>query len=202
MVRSEVLWANGSTRDLREQDNDGGSERSLAADGTLRHEAQWQWASGRHRLITLDREFHESGPRIRERRWRVVERGGQKEGELASDSSWYLNGQPKESIVVASGATQVVRTVTRFHDNGVKAGEGSWVIGRDNDRRSLRSDRPIGSHRGFDAAGHLRAESVYDDAGKLKREREFEADGTVLRDAEVFEDGSRKAVGAKRGLGT
>ncbi len=202
VVRRELLRDGGATRELREQGADGGSEKSFAADGTLRRETQWQSFGERRRVQTLEREFHASGQRIRERQWRVVDRGGQNVGELASEASWYLNGQPKECIAYATGATQSLRTVTRFHDNGVKAEEGSWAVGRSGNFRDYRSDRPIGPHRTFDAAGNLRAESIYDERGKLTRERELDAGGTVLRDDEMFEDGSRKSSGPKRGVGT
>lgn len=202
IVRRESLWESGATRDLREQSTDGGSEKSFAADGVLRHETQWQSFGERLRVRTLERDFHISGQLVRERRWRVVERSGRSEGELASDESWYLNGQPKERIVYVTGAAQSVRTVTRFHDNGARADEGTWAIGRSGSFRDDRTDRPIGAHRSFDPAGNLRGESVYDDSGKLVRERELDAGGTVLRDDEVFEDGSRKSSSPKRGVGT
>ena len=47
-------------------------------------------ANGHAASPHLDQEFHESGKLVRERRWRPGERGG----ELVSEASWYLNGQP------------------------------------------------------------------------------------------------------------
>jgi antitoxin component YwqK of YwqJK toxin-antitoxin module len=188
--RSELLDDGGAVREVQEASASGGVERSFYGDGAKRREIQWVVATGERggRVITLDQEFHASGKLVRERRWRVVDRGG----ELASEQHWYLNGQPKERVeyVVADGRS--LRQETTFHDNGTKAFEGSWRVATPASRSR---DVATGVHRSFDEAGRLRGERFYDERGRVTRERELDGGGNVVRDDEVFEDGSRKAYG-------
>jgi hypothetical protein len=125
---------------------------------------------------------------VRERRWRVVERGG----ELASEQHWYLNGQPKERVeyVVAEGRS--LRQETTYHDNGKKAFEGSWRVATP----ASRSREPRPACTGASTrAGACAASASTTSAAALTRERELDGSGSVVRDDEVFEDGSRKAYG-------
>jgi len=188
--RSELLDDGGAVREVQEASASGGVERSFYGDGAKRREVQWVVATGERgsRVVTLDQEFHESGKLVRERRWRVVDRGG----ELASEQHWYLNGQPKERVeyVVADGRS--LRQETTYHDNGKKAFEGSWRVATPASRSR---DVATGVHRSFDEAGRLRGERFYDERGRVARERELDGGGNVVRDDEVFEDGSRKAYG-------
>ena len=188
--KSELLGDGGAVREVQESSASGGVERSFYADGVKRREMQWVVAGGERagRVITLDQEFHESGKLVRERRWRVVDRGG----ELASEQHWYLNGQPKERVEYAAGDGGSLRQETTYHDNGKKAFEGSWRVATPAARSR---DVATGVHRTFDDAGHLRGERHYDARGRVTRERELDANGNVVRDDEVFEDGSRKAYG-------
>ena len=188
--RSELLDDGGAVREVQEASASGGVERSFYGDGAKRREVQWVVATGDRggRITTLDQEFHESGKLVRERRWRVVDRGG----ELASEQHWYLNGQPKERVeyVVADGRS--LRHETTYHDNGRKAFEGSWRVATPASRSR---DVATGVHRTFDESGRLRGERFYDERGRVTREREVDGGGNVVRDDEVFEDGSRKAYG-------
>jgi len=188
--KSELLADGGAVRELQESSATGGVERSFYADGAKRREVQWVAAAGDRagRIVTLDQEFHESGKIVRERRWRVADRGG----ELASEQQWYLNGQPKERVeyVVADGRS--LRQETTYHDNGKKAFEGSWRVATPASRSR---DVATGVHRSFDEAGRLRGERFYDERGRVTRERELDGNGSIVRDDEVFEDGSRKAYG-------
>jgi choline dehydrogenase-like flavoprotein/antitoxin component YwqK of YwqJK toxin-antitoxin module len=101
--RSELLGEGGAVREVQEAS----AERRRRAIVLCRRRQAARSAVGRRggeragRVVTLDQEFHESGKLVRERRWRVVERGG----ELASEQHWYLNGQPKDRVeyVVAEG---------------------------------------------------------------------------------------------------
>ncbi len=187
--KSDTLWDSGAVRDEQEATAGGGIERSFAADGTKRHELQWVALTGGRsgRITTLEQEFHESGKLVRERRWKVGERGG----EPVSDARWYLNGQPKALIEYVADNGRTLRRDVEFHDNGRKSFEGSWLVGA----RGERDESAIGTHRRFDADGHLRLERTYDERGHLSHERELDENGKVGRDDEVFEDGSRKAVG-------
>ena len=188
--RSELLGDGGAVREVQESSATGGIERSFYGDGAKRREVQWVAAAGDRagRIVTLDQEFHESGKIVRDRRWRVVDRGG----ELVSEQQWYLNGQPKERVeyVVADGRS--LRQETTYHDNGKKAFEGSW---RAATPASRSREVATGVHRSFDEAGRLRGERFYDERGRVTRERDLDGNGSVVRDDEVFEDGSRKAYG-------
>jgi antitoxin component YwqK of YwqJK toxin-antitoxin module len=189
--KSELLGDSGTVRELHEATATGGIDRSFYPEGTKRREVQWVQAGDRGRRVTmLEQDFHESGKLVHERRFRVGERGG----ELASERTWYLNGQQKETTEIAVAADgKQLRHETEYHDNGKKAFEGEWRVTAASDRRS--SAQPTGVHRSWDGDGHLRGERYYDDRGRIARERELDASGAVVRDDEVFEDGSRKAFG-------
>ena len=188
--KSELLGEGGAAREVQESNASGGVERSFSADGVKRREVQWVVAAGDRagRVVTLDQEFHESGKLVRERRWRVVDRGG----ELELEQHWYLNGQPKERVEYAVADGRSLRQETTYHDNGRKAFEGSWRVATPASRSR---DVATGVHRSFDEAGRLRGERFYDERGRVARERELDGGGNVVRDDEVFEDGSRKAYG-------
>jgi antitoxin component YwqK of YwqJK toxin-antitoxin module len=168
-------------------------ERVCAEDGTKLREQQWNTLpatdGGRPRNVkVLDQEFHASGKLVHETRWRASERGA----DLLNESTWYLNGQPKERTEFADAGSARTRRETAYHDNGKVASEGTWVLDNAN-ARGDRYGRASGVHKSFDDQGRLRSERVYDDRGRINREREFDERGAVTRDDEVFEDGSRKS---------
>lgn len=184
----ESFWGNGKPRETAEIGPQGGIERSFAQDGVKRLERQWQWAAGstgetKRRVTTLEQEFHDSGTLVRERRWTPGERGA----ELRSEKRWYLNGQPSEASEYTNEAGRLLRRDTAFHDNGQRRFEGSYAV------TGRYEQQAVGVHRGFDAAGRLRAERHHDERGRVTRERELDEAGQVTRDDAVFEDGSRKA---------
>ncbi|MFT3666369.1 toxin-antitoxin system YwqK family antitoxin [Piscinibacter sp.] len=186
--RRESYWDDGKPRESAEISTSGGGERSFARDGVKRRETLWVWQAGagdaaKRRLTTLEREFHDSGTLLRERRWTPGERGA----ELAAEKRWYLNGQPREAseYIVEGGKT--IRRDLHFHDNGQPSHDGRWLLA------GRYEQQPLGIHRSFDEAGRLRAERHDDERGRITRERELDAAGAVVRDDAVFEDGSRKA---------
>lgn len=191
-VLSELLFDNGAVRERAERSAAGSSRKIFAADGVLRRETQWAATppatpDGRPgQVVVLEREFHESGTLVRERRWAPSGRGA----DLVLDQTWYLNRQPRErnEITTADGETR--RRETTFYDTGTKSTEGAWV-----QRRGSRAEAATGVHRLWDEQGRLRGEIGYDERGRIARERELDETGRVVRDDEVFEDGSRKAVG-------
>lgn len=185
----ETLYESGAVHELQESNATGGVERTFAADGTKRREVQWLALAGDRprRVTTLDQEFHESGKKLRERHWQAGERG-----ELVSEETWYLNGQPKERVEYSSADGRSQRRETSFHDSGRKSFEGVWFV---DSRGGRGSERPTGTHRSFDADGRVRIERSYDERGRINHERELDERGNVVHDDEVFEDGSRKAVG-------
>lgn len=185
--RNELLWDNGQVREQQEIGPAGGSERSFSADGVKRREQRWVAlgdGSRSRRITTLDQEFHDSGKLVRERRWRVTERGSELELEL----TWYLNGQPKDKLEYLNIDNHAARRDTRFHDNGRVASEGLWLV------KGRYDTQASGVHKQFDDAGRLRRERHHDGRGRVNRERDLDESGVVTRDEEVFEDGSRKSL--------
>ena len=185
--KRETLWDSGQIRELQEVNADGGVERSFAANGVKRREVQWITrpdGARTQRITTLEQEFHESGAMVRERKWRVVERGG----ELQVEQSWYLNGQPREKQEYQDVEGQPGRLETRFHDNGKMAFQGLWLL------KGRYETQAQGVHKYFGEAGQARYERHHDARGRMAREREFDESGRVVRDEELFEDGSRKSL--------
>lgn len=184
--RGEMLFANGKPRFVEERTRDGGRERRYAEDGALRAEKQWT-GSGRERRTTLEREHFESGQLAVERLFRPSAQDPTRH-ELASEQSWYQNGQAraKQEYAQAGPAGARERSDTGWHDNGQLAYEGRW--------RSEGGwrDTPIGVHKRYAENGRLRSELHHDDRGRLTRERGYDDSGMLVRDDEVFEDGSRK----------
>jgi antitoxin component YwqK of YwqJK toxin-antitoxin module len=178
MQKRDELYASGQPARVDEVKGNTRTERRFAEDGQLRREVVWQ-IDGKSAFKTVEKEFSEKGSLTRDQRWT--------DRKLASDASFYLNGQPKSrSVFGREGETEVV-DVTDFHDNGQPARTGRYGAAGRYDRTAM------GKHQAFDAAGKLVAESVYDARGRINRERAWDESGKLLRDDEVFEDGSRKA---------
>ena len=176
-VRYESYQDNGQLAQQEEVNATTRIERNFGPDGNKRREMQWA-LNGTQQVREREQEFAASGTMTRERRWTG--------GELASEQTFYLNGQPRtKARYTQSGATRMLE-MQEFYDNGVPASEGSYV---DTGRYA---PTPVGSHRQFDPQGRVKAESVYDMRGRITRERAWDASGTLVRDDEVFEDGSRK----------
>jgi antitoxin component YwqK of YwqJK toxin-antitoxin module len=189
--KSETLGEGGVVRELHEASDSGGVDRWFHADGVKRREVQWVAvaAGERSRRVTvLEQEFHASGKLVQERRFRMSERSAS--AELASEQTWYLNGQPKEKTEYVAVDGQSLRREIAYHDNGQKGFEGTWRVAAAGTRGSA---TPTGVHRRWDGDGVLREERHYDERGRIARERELGPGGSVVRDDEVFEDGSRKA---------
>jgi antitoxin component YwqK of YwqJK toxin-antitoxin module len=183
---SEAYWDNGKPRERTESTAAGGTERSFTDSGTPRRERQWVNVedSGRTRRSTvLEREYHESGTLVQEKRWTPGPRGS----ELQSERRWYLNGQPRETVTYTQADGRTLRHDVSFHDNGKPAHEGDWLLAGRYERQAS------GVHKSFDTDGRLRLERHHDAKGRLTRERELDESGKVTRDDELFEDGSRKA---------
>lgn len=176
--KRDELYASGQPARVDEVKGNSRTERRFAEDGALRREIVWQ-IDGKSSFKTVEKEFSEKGSLTRDQRWT--------DRKLASDASFYLNGQPKSrSMYGREGETEVV-DVTDFHDNGQPARTGRFGAAGRYERTAM------GKHQAFDLAGKLVAESVYDTRGRISRERAWDESGKLLRDDEVFEDGSRKA---------
>ncbi len=183
-VKHETLWDNGAPKEQFEVVQDYWVERSFSQNSVLRKETRWV-AADQGRLKHQEQEFHESGPLVRELRWEA--------GELATEITFFLNGQPKSEQRYRKRDGRAICDVTEFHDNGRPRTQGAFLVARGG-----RPDRPLGMHRNLDAEGRLRGEREYDANGRLVRERELDENGRVLRDDAVFEDGSRKAFTVPR----
>ena len=108
-------------------------------------------------------------------------------GVLATDTSYYLNGQPRSSIEWQRSGDKAQRVVRDFHDNGKVASQGTYLVA------ARGRSHPVGAHEQFDEQGRKVSETLYDDQGRARRHRSWAADGTLVKDDEIFEDGSRKA---------
>jgi antitoxin component YwqK of YwqJK toxin-antitoxin module len=184
--KSEILWPDGKPRQQIEITAQGGSERQFSQQGNKQRETEWihQGTGAAMRRITLvEREFHDSGTLVRERRWTPVERGA----ELQVEQRWYLNGQPREKQEFIAVEGRAGQRETRYHDNGQLSYEGAYV------REGRSNQQAVGVHKTYYASGRLRGERHYDARGRVTRERELDEGGKVTRDDELFEDGSRKA---------
>ena len=176
LLRQESYWDDGKLRFSEESNSERRVARQFTRDGVLRKQIE-----RRNGQRVLEQDYSERGTLAIEKRWSAG-------GGLEREDEWYLNGQPKRNITHEAGGD---RTERRFHDNGKLSWEGRYV---QQDRgRSM----PAGTHKSFDDSGRLRIETVYDDKGRLARERSWDEAGRVERDDEVFEDGSRKALGAR-----
>ncbi|QHI99184.1 hypothetical protein GT347_15080 [Xylophilus rhododendri] len=182
-VRYETFQDNGQPATQEELQAAGRIERIFGTDGVRRREVHWALRDG---VSQRDREqeFSATGSLTRERRWL--------QGELSSEQTFYLNGQPRSKArYTSSGSNRTLETQDYF-ENGVLSAEGSYI---DTGRYA---PTPVGTHRQFDMQGRPKSETVYDPRGRLVRERIWDASGTVLRDDELQDDGSRRPPTAAR----
>jgi antitoxin component YwqK of YwqJK toxin-antitoxin module len=180
-IGSEQLWDNGKLQSQEEVGKGTWVDRSFSREGVKLKETRWVAIDG-GRMKQVEQEYHDSGSLVRERHW-----AGE---ELASEKTFFLNGQTKTDLRYAKRDGQNICEAAEFRDNGKRLSQGVFLVRRD----SL--DKRIGSHQGFDEQGRLRSERDYDTNGRLTRERERDETGRVIRDDAVFEDGSRKAFAA------
>ena len=155
--RYEQLWDNGSVRELQESGAASGVERSFSADGVKRKETAWvvEAAPGRaagerpRGQVMLEQEFHESGKRVHEKRWRSGESSFHDNGRKASEGGW---------AVAANGA--------RYNAQAVGV------------HRSWDADGRLRGERSFDDKGRVTRERDLDAAGAVVRDDEVFEDGS------------------------
>ena len=159
-------------------------ERSFAHDGTKRREMQWN-VSGANPVQEREMEFSPSGVLVRDRRWAA--------GELASELTYYLNGQlrRKAEYQDTGPGTPRILVMREFHDNGSVSSEGAFA---NTSRYAL---TPVGVHRRYDSFGKLRSESTYDERGRALRERVFEEPSQPPAEEPPLDDGPRKQLFSK-----
>lgn len=164
-------------------------ETYYSNEGGKRREKLWD-VSGRPALLLRESEFHASGIRVAERSYQLVVADastGRKRSRLATESRFYLNGQPQQKDVYTLEGTVEMRDTQRFTDQGKLKAQGRFAL----DGRY--SERPVGVHQTFFANGKPELEDTFDVKGKLAREKVWDESGKLVSDDELFEDGSRKA---------
>lgn len=176
-LRYETFQDNGLPAQQEEVTLTSRVERSFGPNGAKRREVLWAVNNGKA-VREREQEFAANGALTRERLWT--------QGELSSESTYYLNGQPRSKAQYTMAGTTRVLETREFYDNGMLAAEGRYI---DTGRYA---PVPTGTHRRYDMQGKLKSESVFDSRGRISRERTWDADGALLRDDELFEDGSRK----------
>lgn len=174
----ETLGDNGQPTERDEVVTGLRTERRFFTDGGLQREMVWR-EQGKTAFKEREKNFAASGALERERHW--------SDGNLVSDQTFYLNGQPRSKSEFGGANETAWRQTIDYYDNGkVEA------TGRFSETDRYRST-PVGTQQRFNQAGTLVAESVYDARGHLNREKTWDEKGMLLRDDAVFEDGSRKA---------
>lgn len=176
-LRYETFQDNGLPAQQEEVTLTSRVERSFGPNGAKRREVLWAINGGKA-VREREQEFAANGALTRERLWI--------QGELSSESTYYLNGQPRSKARYAMVDNKRLLETREFYDNGVLAAEGRYI---DTGRYA---PMPTGAHRRYDMQGRLKSESVYDSRGRIIRERAWDADGNLLRDDELSEDSSRK----------
>ena len=191
--RTRLLWDSGSVRE-RPGDDRQRRSREAASTPTARCAAScngWRPATARPgRIVTLDREFHETGKLVHERRWRAAERGGEPVSESAlvpqrpaeATETQYVDRRRQHAAPARSRST----TTARRPFEGSVAGRCAWRPrrrARDRHAPELRTPK----------AGCAPSASTTSAAASRASASSTSA-ATVVRDDEVFEDGSRKAV--------
>ncbi|MEO8838078.1 MAG: hypothetical protein ABI351_05155 [Herbaspirillum sp.] len=174
----EALNDDGQLEAREEVNNGLRTEHIFYPGGGQRQETVWR-EQDKRQLKESEKRFATSGALQRERHWT--------QGELASEQTFYLNGQPRSKSEYGGEGRTAWRQTTDYYDNGKVSATGRF---KEADRyRSV----PIGVQQQFDQGGTLVAESTYDDQGHLSRQKSWDEKGALLRDDAVFEDGSRKA---------
>lgn len=192
--KATSFFANGKP-ELEEELLHGGTQKRetyyYLEGGGKQREKLWD-LSGRPALLLREAEFHTSGTLVAERVYLVVAAdatsNARKRSRLASESRFYLNGQPQQKDVYTQGdGNTELRDTQRYTDQGTLKQQGRYAL----DGRT--SARPVGVHQVFFASGKQEREETFDAKGKVARQRVWDASGKLVSDDELFEDGSRKA---------
>lgn len=186
--KATTFFANGKP----EQDEEllpGGSQKretSYFDDGGKRREKLWDLSSS-PALLLREAEFHSSGAIVVERHYQLVDANGRKRSRLATESRFYLNGQPQQKDVYTLDGNTELRDTQRFNDQGKVRSQGRYAL------EGRYRERAVGVHQLFFANGNKEREETFDAKGKLTRQVMWDETGRLLSDDELFEDGSRKA---------
>ena len=184
--KQAVLMDSGKPQEEMERQGNNLVERFYAEDGSKRREKLWT-ETERPAALMRDSEYHASGSLVRERLYTLVDMGGRKRSRLASEATFYLNGQPKSKDTYTQEGNTELRDSQRFTDKGTLRAQGRYALD------GPYGERTVGVHKFFFDNGKPELEEHYDNKGNLKRQREWDESGKLLSDDELFEDGSRKA---------
>lgn len=184
--KATSFYSNGKPQDEEERQGNNRIERFFDNDGSKRREKLWSEAEKPAALLR-ESEYHASGTLVRERLYTLVDMGGRRRSRLASEASFYLNGQPQSKDVYTLEGNTEMRDSQRFSDKGLLRAQGRYAL----DGRY--GERPVGVHKSYFDSGKLELEEHYDDKGNVKRQRLWDEAGKQVSDDELFEDGSRKA---------
>ena len=192
--KATTYFANGKP-ELEEELLQGGTQKReafyYAEGGGKQREKLWDLSAGRPALLLREAEFHASGTLVVERMYQVVvadANSGRKRSRLATESRFYLNGQPQQKDVYTQGdGNTELRDTQRFTDQGKLKQQGRFA------REGRYGERPVGVHQAFFASGKQEREDTFDAKGKVARQKVWDESGKLISDDELFEDGSRKA---------
>ncbi len=182
-LEEELLQQGTQKRETNYYADDGGGKR---------REKLWDVSNGRPALLLREAEFHTSGTLVAERKYQVIEvanNNGRKRSRLATESRFYLNGQPQQKDVFTPGdnGNTELRDTQRYTDQGKLKSQGRYVV------EGRYGERAVGVHTAFFANGKPEREDTFDTKGKITRQKVWDESGKLLSDDELFEDGSRKA---------
>ncbi|WP_165963272.1 hypothetical protein [Pigmentiphaga sp. D-2] len=131
---------------------------------------------GKTATEAVEREWSEDGKPLRDQTFLG--------GNEIKGTTWYLNGQVKETRVDQSlrePGGLPGKYVERFSDQGMLQSAGVFQG----------QFRPVGTHREYDPAGKLKREVIYDARGNRSSERSYDASGAVIGSERFLPDGSR-----------
>lgn len=170
-LRAESLYDNGKVAAQEEQLGNQRVERQFSSAGIKRRETVWLLPERGRPVRQRAAEFSEKGGLLREQQW---DAGGE---ALRDDSYFASNGQPKAKTRFGGSGTARFAEIVEFHENGQRATQGRFLAAP-----AHAPLLPVGTHRRFDEAGALLAESSYDEQGRLLRARTWDAAGQLLTD--------------------
>ena len=177
---------NGKPETVDEVGSKQKTRKQYSDKGILRKETVWN-TTGKPAAVEREVEYHESGSKVREQIFAIIEKDGRRQNRLQSDASFYLNGQPKSAEKFSVEGKNEIKEARYYFDNGQLSRLERYIV------EGRYRERPLGTHQSYAQNGKLVRESYYDEAGRIERERSWDDSGKLLSDEQVFEDGSRKA---------
>lgn len=165
LLRREEYDRNGRLTSLQRRNGDHDVRVRYFSNGQTRSESSIRVGQPEDRRDGYEREWAQTGQLLREVYW--------ENGQLLSDSQWYLNGRLKERrILQEEGEGQALKI------------EQYWNSGRLRYRGSQIGGVSVGSHERFDEEGRLLQEVRVDGAGMPVLRLEYDPQTGEVRKAE------------------